>query len=158
MLDEGVSVFKTGAAREQREQAAGQGELNGQIGRLKMELEWLKGNWLDDTRAKRAMIEPKHTELSIHRQCELTGLNRATFYYAPAQESCLNLLLMRLIDEQYTRTPFYGWPRMTVHLRRQGAEVHLGGWGVSTARCPSNRSHISWSFCGLDQGGNLTLN
>ena len=27
---------------------------------------------------------------------------------------------MRLIDEQYTRTPFYGWPRMTAHLRRQG--------------------------------------
>ncbi len=25
---------------------------------------------------------------------------------------------MRLIDEQYTRTPFYGWPRMTAYLRK----------------------------------------
>ena len=30
-----------------------------------------------------------------------------------AGESELNLQLMRLIDEQYLRTPFYGWPRMT---------------------------------------------
>ena len=39
-------------------------------------------------------------------------------------ESAFNLYLMRLIDEQYTRTPFYGWPRMTAYLRRQGYEVN----------------------------------
>ncbi len=42
LLDEGASVFKTSVAREQREQAAVQGQLYEQIGRLKMELEWLK--------------------------------------------------------------------------------------------------------------------
>jgi putative transposase len=31
---------------------------------------------------------------------------------------------MRLIDEQYLRTPFYGWPRMTAYLRRAGHEVN----------------------------------
>lgn len=31
---------------------------------------------------------------------------------------------MRLIDEQYTRTPFYGWPRMTVYLRGQGEAIN----------------------------------
>lgn len=31
---------------------------------------------------------------------------------------------MRLIDEQYLQTPFYGWPRMTAHLRRQGYQVN----------------------------------
>lgn len=62
--------------------------------------------------------------LSIRQQCELLGLNRATYYYAPATESALNLTLMRLIDEQYTKTPFYGWPRMTAHLKRQGYEVN----------------------------------
>jgi putative transposase len=66
------------------------------------------------------MIEAPPSPLSIRRQCELIDLNRATFYYAPAQESALNLRLMRLMDEQYTLTPFYGWPRMTVHLRQQG--------------------------------------
>ena len=32
--------------------------------------------------------------------------------------------LMRLIDEQYLQTPFYGWPRMTAHLRRAGYAVN----------------------------------
>jgi putative transposase len=70
------------------------------------------------------MIEAGHAHLSIRRQCELVGLNRATFYYTPAGESDLNLHLMRLIDEQYLKTPFYGWPRMTACLRRQGYPVN----------------------------------
>jgi len=32
----------------------------------------------------------------------------------------LNLALMRLIDEQYMKTPFYGYPKMTEYLRNQG--------------------------------------
>jgi len=70
------------------------------------------------------MIEPEHPQLSIRRQCELVGLNRSTFYYRPAGESDLNLHLMRLIDKQYTKTPFYGWPRMTAHLLRQGYAIN----------------------------------
>jgi putative transposase len=70
------------------------------------------------------MIEPNHPELSIRRQCELVGLSRSTFYHQPAQESDLNLHLMRLMDAQYTQIPFYGWPRMTAHLRRQGFEIN----------------------------------
>jgi len=66
------------------------------------------------------MIEWDHPEISVRRQCELIGLNRSSLYYEPAGESEYNLLLMRLIDEQYTKTPFYGWPRMTVYLRNKG--------------------------------------
>jgi putative transposase len=35
-----------------------------------------------------------------------------------------NLQLMRLLDEQYTHTPFYGIGRMTAWLRTQGYEVN----------------------------------
>jgi len=70
------------------------------------------------------MIEPGHPDISIRRQCELIGLNRSTFYYQPATESPFNLLLMRLIDEQYTKTPFYGYFKMTAHLRRLGHQVN----------------------------------
>ncbi len=73
---------------------------------------------------KRALIEHEHPTLSIRRQCALLGLNRSTLYYQPAAESAFNLELMRLIDEQYLQTPFYGWPRMTAHLRRQGYQVN----------------------------------
>ena len=69
-------------------------------------------------------MEASHPQLSLRRQCEILGLNRSTFYYRPAQESDLNLHLMRLIDEQYMKTPFYGWPRMTAHLRRQGYAIN----------------------------------
>jgi putative transposase len=56
----------------------------------------------------RRWIEPNHSELAIVRQCELLGLSHSTCYYRPAGESAENLALMRRIDEQYLRTPFYG--------------------------------------------------
>jgi len=70
------------------------------------------------------LIEPDHGRISIRRQCELVGLARASFYYQPAMEPALNLLVMRLVDEQYLKTPFYGWRRMTECLRRLGYAVN----------------------------------
>jgi len=60
----------------------------------------------------------------VRRQCELVGLNRSGLYYEAVPESELNLKLMRLMDEQYLQTPFYGWRRMTAWLQRQGHEVN----------------------------------
>ena len=62
--------------------------------------------------------------LSICRQCELLGLNRSTYYLPPAVESEEDLRLMRLIDEQYLKTPFYGSRRMTAFLERRGEAVN----------------------------------
>ena len=124
LLNEGASVFGTTTAQERRQQEALQTELYEQIGRLKMELEWLKKELPSDAKTKRALIEPGHTQLSIRQQCELVGLNRATFYYQAAGESELNLHLLRLLDEQYTKTPFYGWPRMTAYLHQQGYMIN----------------------------------
>jgi putative transposase len=45
-------------------------------------------------------------------------------YYEPKGESALNLTLMRLLDEQYTRTPFFGVPKMTDALRKRGYTVN----------------------------------
>jgi putative transposase len=42
LLDTGATLFNTNGDRQQREQAARETELYAQIGRLKMELEWLK--------------------------------------------------------------------------------------------------------------------
>ncbi len=60
----------------------------------------------------------------MRRQCDLLGVNRSGLYYQPVGESEENLLLMRLIDEEYTRHPFYGSRRMTVWLCNQGHEVN----------------------------------
>jgi transposase InsO family protein len=78
---------------------------------------------------------------SIRRQCELIGLNRASWYAQerPAAESEENLALMRRIDEIYTAPPFYGSRKMTTVLRREGHAVnrkrvrrlHSGSWGCN---------------------------
>jgi putative transposase len=70
------------------------------------------------------MIEVNHPQLSVRRQCELVGLHRATFYRQPGSETPLNLRLMRELDELYTRTPFYGYRRMTSCLKGEGYDVN----------------------------------
>jgi putative transposase len=72
----------------------------------------------------RGLIEPGHEHLSVRRQCELLGLNRSSFYYQAARESRDELRLMRLLDEEYTRHPFYGSRKLTKWLRQQGEEVN----------------------------------
>lgn len=73
---------------------------------------------------KCTLIDQSHPDLSVRRQCELLGLNRAAYYYQPATETALNLELMHLIDEQYTAHPFYGRRKMTAILRQQGYDVN----------------------------------
>ena len=70
------------------------------------------------------MIEVNHSKLSVNRQCHLLGLARSSYYYAPLGESELNLELMRLLDEQYTRAPFFGEPKMTEWLKRLGYGIN----------------------------------
>ena len=71
-------------------------------------------------------IEPDHPSLSIVRQCELIGLPRASYYRGAAlgEETPENLELMRRIDEEYTRHPFYGSRKMRDWLLRQGYAVN----------------------------------
>ena len=69
------------------------------------------------------MVDPKHGGLSITRQCRLVSIARSSYYYEGRGESPLNLELLRLIDEQFLETPFYGSRQMTRWLRRNGYTV-----------------------------------
>lgn len=74
---------------------------------------------------KRDCIDPAHKQLSISRQCELIGLPRSGFYRPVLHgEGAENLGLMRLIDEEYMRHPFYGTRQMRNWLRSQGHDVN----------------------------------
>ena len=66
------------------------------------------------------MVEPSNDNLSITAQCRLLSISRSGWYYDPKGENPLNLMLMRLIDEQFLLTPYYGSRQMARHLRRQG--------------------------------------
>jgi putative transposase len=72
---------------------------------------------------RRSWIHSEHSRLSVARQCELLGLARSSYYYAAVPESAENLHYMRLLDEEYTRHPFYGVPKMTVWLQALGYAV-----------------------------------
>ena len=65
-------------------------------------------------------------EISIVRQCELAGISRATLYARRCSqpENATDQLLCGLIDEIYTRRPFYGSRRMVVELRARGYDVN----------------------------------
>jgi putative transposase len=69
------------------------------------------------------MIDNKHS-LSIVKQCGLLGLHRSGLYYMPRSESEENLTILRLLDEQYFKTPFYGMRKLTVLLRKQGFRIN----------------------------------
>ena len=69
-------------------------------------------------------VEPDNKEIAIYRQCELLGLNRSSLYYKPSRDTQYNEQLMRLIDEQYIQTPFYGIDKMTESLCRLGHHVN----------------------------------
>ena len=75
--------------------------------------------------AKRALIDRAHPGLSVSRQCRLLGLARSCLYYRSQSDEALNQRLMRLIDRQYTDTPFFGVRQMTRWLRRQGHAVNV---------------------------------
>jgi len=64
--------------------------------------------------------------LAVSRQCELAGVTRS-WVYAPRREEVLDELdleLLRLIDAEYTRRPFYGTRRMVIALAKQGHTVN----------------------------------
>lgn len=83
-----------------------------------------KKNLPFSVRVRRELVEPGNQKISVIRQCELLGINRTGLYYHPRSKSVEEGELMRLIDEQYTNTPFYGYRRMTVYLRQLGFRVN----------------------------------
>jgi putative transposase len=97
------------------------------------------------------LIEPAYDMLSIARQCELMGLARSSYSYQAAGESAENLQLMRLLDEQYTRTPFYGIKRTTRSLRhcgvpKGGYEDHRSPVFLSIPAVACRAGSYSWIF------------
>lgn len=65
----------------------------------------------------------EHPEVSLTRQCELLDVSRRSTYYRARPANPEDLRLMRLIDEQYLKTPFYGSRKMTVFLTTEGESI-----------------------------------
>jgi putative transposase len=61
---------------------------------------------------------------AIVRQCELLDLARSSLYYTPCRDTDYNEQLMRLLNEEYMKTPCYGADKMTAWLRLEGHSVN----------------------------------
>jgi putative transposase len=70
-------------------------------------------------------VSPEN-EMAVNQQCELAGVSRTTVYARrKPQVLCeVELLLCRLIDEEYTRRPFYGSRKMVRFLMTLGHLVN----------------------------------
>lgn len=72
---------------------------------------------------RRMLIDPTAPS-SLHQQCQWLGLPRSSYYYQPVAASSEDLLLMRLLDEQYLETPQYGYRKMGLILTQAGYLVN----------------------------------
>ncbi|MEO1384407.1 MAG: IS3 family transposase [Bacteroidota bacterium] len=63
-------------------------------------------------------------QISLRKQCELLGVSRSTWAYHPRGESEENLHYMHLIDRLHLAHPEWGYPMMTMNLRRMGHRVN----------------------------------
>lgn len=96
-------------------------KLYEEIGRLKVERDWLKKKLTASTvEQRRALVEPGHESISITRQCALLGISRSGYYYQPREVSSADVDCMRAMDEIYTKRPFYGARRLRNDLRARG--------------------------------------
>lgn len=77
-------------------------------------------------------VEPHHPWLSVRQQCELLELNRSSVYYRPRPKPFNNkqLMLLRLVDETYTKYPFFGTRQMSdyISLHHQLCKRHETRW------------------------------
>ena len=63
------------------------------------------------------------SNLSIIRQCEMLELSRSTFYYTPVGIDEETLVIMKAIDQAFTKYPFFGSRQLRAYLCRDGIVV-----------------------------------
>ncbi|MGF7218504.1 hypothetical protein GGR92_004681 [Spirosoma lacussanchae] len=68
---------------------------------------------------RRSLIDPTAPS-SIQQQCAWLGLHRSAYYYKPVPAPAEDLVLMRLLDEQYMQSPQYGYRKMQLALAEKG--------------------------------------
>ena len=73
---------------------------------------------------RRQKVNFKHKKMSVRQQCSILGMCRSGLLYTPIGTSELNLDLMEKIDKKYTDHPFYGRPKMTELLKKEGYQIN----------------------------------
>jgi putative transposase len=71
-----------------------------------------------------AMLDRRHSDLSVRRQCVLLGLARSGVYRPSKAANDDDLALTRRLDELFLAHPFLGSRRMAAMLRAEGRPIN----------------------------------
>lgn len=81
---------------------------------------------------RRQWIEAEHPILSVRKQAEILGINRSAIYYKPRIKVFTDgqLGFLRLVDETYTKYPFFGTRQMSdyISLHHYPCKRHEARW------------------------------
>jgi putative transposase len=66
------------------------------------------------------VVDADHGAISIARQCELLGISRSGYYYRPVGVSDEDLACMRVMDEIFTKRPYFGSRRLRDEVAARG--------------------------------------
>jgi putative transposase len=55
-----------------------------------------------------ALVQPRHSKLSVRKQCALLSVNRSSLYYKPIPEKPENIKMMEIMDKHLTSHPTEG--------------------------------------------------
>lgn len=72
------------------------------------------------------MLEANNPDLAINRQCELLGVSRGAYYYTPKPISEEEQKLLNMVDEIYTKHPYFGHRRMIAYLKKLPEPIIIG--------------------------------
>lgn len=65
------------------------------------------------------LVDKNNKKINTTRQAELLGISRSSIYYNPAEISDADIATMNLIDQIYTKQPFYGKRKIKALLNNQ---------------------------------------
>jgi putative transposase len=99
-LEAWPDVFSSRRARAAQDDDTLQARLYQPIGQLQVALDWLKKKLDGPLEQRRQWVDPHHQQISVRRQCQLLGVNRAGLYDQAVDEQKDHLPRMCLLDEQ----------------------------------------------------------
>lgn len=70
------------------------------------------------------LLEKRHPNISVTRQCSLLGIARSTAYYA-SEVNTKDLVVMKRMDEIFTAHPYYGKRRLHAVLCQEGYKIGI---------------------------------
>ena len=89
---------------------------------------------------REAVLDRRHSDLSIRRQCVLLGLARSGVYRPRPAADEDDLAVMRRLDELFLAHPFLGSRRMAAMLQAEGRPIC--GLGPPQVTNPNNKNQI----------------